>query len=180
MDKVHVHFPRANISSQHSSHRRFAHIYARDRPFVRSVLLRRGIPARDVDDLVQNVFVVLWQRLGGIVGDGDVRPWLYAVAVNLAKNYRCHSRWRREWFVGEMPDTARTAFNPEWVIDAYRCLARMWRRMRTKVREVFMRVVLEGQSLKEAAKALGKSPKTVHSQMRGLRRLGRPDGCIID
>jgi len=169
MDKVNPRLPRAKFSFQHFSHKRFTHIYARDRPFVRSVLLRFGIPVRDVDDLVQNVFVLLWQRIEGLVADQEIRPWLSTVAANLAKNYRRRSRYRKEWFVEELPDQALVSFNPEWLIDAYRCLARLWRRMRTKAREVFVRVAIDGQSQKEVAEALSVSPKTVHSRMRVVR-----------
>ncbi len=171
MEKVDARLPVAKFSTKDSPHKRFTRIYARDRPFVRSVLLRFGVPARDVDDLVQDVFVVVWRRLEGIVADREIRPWLYVVAANLAKNYRRLRRHHKEWSVGEIPDVVKVPFDPEWMIDAYRRLRRLMRRMRTKVREVFVRVSLAGQSVKDVAEVLLISPKTVHSRMRSMRRL---------
>jgi DNA-directed RNA polymerase specialized sigma24 family protein len=52
------------------------------------------------------------------------------------------------------------------MIDAYRRLRRLLQRMGTKVREVFVRVTMEGQTVKEVAEELHTSPKTVHSRMR--------------
>jgi RNA polymerase sigma-70 factor (ECF subfamily) len=174
MEKVHVRLSPAKFSTKDSPPKRFARIYARDRPFVRSVLLRFGVPRRDVEDLVQDVFVVVWRRLEGIVADGEIRPWLYTVASNLAKNYRRLARHQREWCVGEMPEVAMISFDPDWIIDAYRRLQRLMRRVDASAREVVVRIAVAGQSVNDVAAELCVSAKTVHSRMRVVReRLGR-------
>lgn len=169
MEKVDLCLPSAKFSSQHSSAKRFSRIYARDRLFVRSVLLKFGIPVRDVDDLVQNVFVVLWQRFDALANIDDLRSWLYVVALNLARNYRSrHGTWR-EWLVGEMPEQQVVLPDMELRLDAYRALMRMTLRMRANVREVFVQVVMEGQTQVEVARVMATSPKTVQSRMRVVR-----------
>lgn len=175
MDRVQLRFSQAKFSSQQFSHRRFARIYSRDSPFVRRVLMRFGIPSRDVDDLVHNVFVVLWKRLDEVEGDEEVRPWLYTVAVNLVRNYRRRHRYWRERFVEVMPEVMASGGNVdgnvEWVMDANWRLSRLWRRLGTKMREVFVRVFMEGRTAREVAEELGISVKTVESRVYGVRQL---------
>lgn len=172
MERVHPRPGSAKFSPKHSSsHKRFTRIYARDRPFVRSVLLRFGVPARDVDDEVQEVFAFAWQHIEQLVGELDLRPWLYTVAINRARNYRRLCRCRKVCFAGETPDLAMVEFDPEWMIDAYRCFARVMRRFSGKVREVFVRVAVEGQSVKAVAAQLRIPSKTAEARMRIARQM---------
>ncbi len=165
MDKVHLRLSPSKFSTNNSSSRRFSRIYARDSPFVRRVLLRFGIPSRDVDDLVQNVFVVLWQRLNEKVLHDELRPWLYAVAANVARNYRSSSRVRREQFVEVLPEGNGWWIDMEGMLDAWQSLARLWRRLRPKLREVFVRVMLGGEKVQQVARMLGISVKAIHARI---------------
>ena len=45
------------------------------------------VPARDVDDLVQDVFLTAYQRLGGLRDPGAFGGWLAAMARNRAVDY---------------------------------------------------------------------------------------------
>ena len=171
MDKVHVRRTPSKFSTNNSSSTCFTRIYARDSPFVRRVLLRFGIPSRDVDDLVQNVFVVMWQRLNENVLHGELRPWLYAVAANVARNYRSSSRVRKEQFVEVLPEGSGSRIDMEGMLDAWRSLARLLRRLREKLREVFVRVMLGGEKVQRTAEALGIPVKTVETRRRLVRQL---------
>lgn len=167
MERVHPRPGSAKFSPKHSSSaKRFTRIYARDRPFVRSVLLRFGVPARDVDDEVQEVFAFAWRHMEQLVGELDLRPWLYTVAINRARNYRRLCRCRKVCFAGDPPDLARLEVDPEGMIDAYRGFARVMRRFSGKVREVFVRVAVEGQSVKAVAAQLRIPSKTAEARMR--------------
>jgi len=170
MDRVHTRLSLANFSTQDSAaHDRFTRIYARDSPFVRSVLVRFGVPKRDVDDLMHEVFVAVWRHLEGIDAHREIRPWLYTVAANLTNNYRRLRRHHQESFVEEMPDGVTVSGDLDWVIDASRRLRRIMRQVGPKSCEVVLRVGMEGRSVQEVAAELGKSPKTVHLQMQSVR-----------
>jgi RNA polymerase sigma factor (sigma-70 family) len=174
MDKVNSRLPFAKFSTKQSAPgKRFTRIHARDRPFVRSVLLRFGVPARDVDDEVQEVFVALWQRFGVLSLDVDPRPWLYVVAANRAHNYRRLCRNTKERFVEDTPDVATAEIDPGWVMDAYRSFARLMRRLSKKLREVFVPVVLGGQSIKAVAASLRIPTKTAEARMQLAREVVR-------
>lgn len=53
---------------------------------LRRYVVRRADPA-SVDDVVAEVFLVLWRRLGDVPSD-DPLPWTYAVARNCLANSR--------------------------------------------------------------------------------------------
>src|SRR5687767_778414 len=55
-----------------------------------------GAPA-DVDDLVQEVFVVAAERLSTFRGEADVRTWLFAITRNVVRHRRrgAHRALRR-------------------------------------------------------------------------------------
>jgi RNA polymerase sigma factor (sigma-70 family) len=172
MDKVDARLPFAKFSTKQSAPgKRFTRIYARDRPFVRRVLQRFGVPARDAEDLVQEVFITLWQRFGVLILDVDPRPWLYAVAANRAHNYRRLCRCRKDCFMEDAPDLAATEFDPGWMMDAYRRFARIMRRLSKKLREVFVPVAIGGQSINEVAACLRIPVKTAQARMHLAREV---------
>ena len=135
--------------------------------FVRVVLLRRGVPDRDVEDLVQEVFLIAFRRWDSLVAE-QARPWLFVVAGFVASNYRNLARHRRESFSDEAPEGVIPGFDPE-SIDAVRTLGRVLGRLRPKVREVFVRYALRGQSIQEIAQALGIKLKTAYARLDAAR-----------
>ena len=46
-------------------------------------LVRRFVPTHeDADDVLQEVFIKLWQHLPSFRGDSDIYTWIYRIAVN--------------------------------------------------------------------------------------------------
>lgn len=62
-----------------------------ERP-VKAVIARIVLNAGDAEDLAQETFVRLWQQRGTFRAGAEFRPWLLAIAVNLARN---RLRWWR-------------------------------------------------------------------------------------
>ncbi len=62
-----------------------------ERP-VKALVGRIVLNARDADELAQDAFVRLWQHRDRWRPDSAFRPWLLAIAVNLARN---RLRWWR-------------------------------------------------------------------------------------
>jgi RNA polymerase sigma factor (sigma-70 family) len=170
METVHPRPSFAKFSTTQSAPaKRFTRIHARDRPFVRRVLLRFGVPARDVEDMVQEVFVILWQRFEGFILELDPRPWLYVVSIHRAMNYRRLARNTKERFTADALELATTEFDPGWLMDAYRSFERLLRRLSKKLREVFVPVALGGQSIKAVATCLRIPTKTAEARMHLAR-----------
>ena len=58
---------------------------------------RLGGPMIDVDDIVQEVFVVLHRRLFRFRRESSARTWLYGITTNIVHQQRRKAR-RRRWF----------------------------------------------------------------------------------
>ncbi|HTO04639.1 MAG TPA: sigma-70 family RNA polymerase sigma factor, partial [Opitutus sp.] len=81
-----------------------------ERP-VKAVIARMVLNAREADDLAQETFVRVWQQRAKFNATLSFRPWIFSIAVNLARN---RLRWWRsrpevaleEWT--DMPGDERT------------------------------------------------------------------------
>ena len=62
--------------------RAFEELYRTHLPRVHS-LVRRMTAGRDADELTQDVFVRVWQKLGTFRGDSSFATWLHRLAVNV-------------------------------------------------------------------------------------------------
>jgi RNA polymerase sigma-70 factor (ECF subfamily) len=52
-------------------------------------------PGADVDDVVQEVFLVVQRRLPEFRGEARVTTWLYEITLRVTKSWRRRVRWRR-------------------------------------------------------------------------------------
>ncbi len=123
------------------------------------------------EDIVQETLLRAWQHPEAIAGR-PARPWLFAVARNLAiDSYR--ARKARPHEVGEaalgaqtVPDDAERALESWAVADALTAL-------RPEHRRVLLETYYRGKSVAEAAAALGVPAGTVKSRtfyaLRALR-----------
>ena len=152
----------------------FARLYRECRGFVRSVLVKHGrVEAREVEDLVQEVFLVAWQRRACLVWGEQAQSWLYTVALYRAANHRKLARNRAETLSGELPEPAahpRTA----QAIDAARLLWKAIQKLGKKLAPVLVAYEMEGRSIPEIARALRIRLKTAYSRLQLARmRLAR-------
>lgn len=74
-----------------------------ERP-VKSVIARLVLNAREAEDLAQETFVRVWQQRIRFRPAAPFRPWIFAIAVNLARN---RLRWWRS-----RPEIALEAWTP--------------------------------------------------------------------
>jgi len=59
--------------------------------YLHRTVQRLGVRASDAEDLVQDVFVVMWRRWSDYQADRPLRPWMVGIANHLA----CRHRQRR-------------------------------------------------------------------------------------
>jgi RNA polymerase sigma-70 factor (ECF subfamily) len=62
-----------------------------------------GGPSIDVEDAVQEVFIVAHRRLAEFRGDAKVSTWLFRITQRVAKHQRRRARWRK-WLRGSAID----------------------------------------------------------------------------
>jgi RNA polymerase sigma-70 factor (ECF subfamily) len=161
----------ANPSLARVDSRRFRQIAAANLDFIWRCLRRMGIPNGDVDDAVQQVFLVVASKLDSIA-QGSERAFLFATASRIAANSR-RSVHRRDEAHHQMMQ-ADTLHDPsqEELTDQLRARALMdhvLAEMPDELRQVFVLFELEELSVAEVAELLGIPIGTVGSRLRRAR-----------
>jgi RNA polymerase sigma-70 factor (ECF subfamily) len=136
--------------------------------FVWRMLRRLGVHAADADDGAQQVFWVAARKIQLQASASDL-PFLLAIALRVAADYR-RARSRRREETLELPEAiAAHALNPEEHIERERALAladRLLESLPWDQRVVFVLFELEERSSEEIAALLEIPPGTVASRLR--------------
>jgi RNA polymerase sigma-70 factor, ECF subfamily len=140
-----------------------ARLYAGHVRMVHAILLGR-VPRRDVDDLVQDVFVAAFTRIGELRDPAAFGGWLAAIARNRATDYLRHARDQMplpDDLPGGDPIEAETLA----VLDVVRRLPEAYR-------ETLLMRLVEGMSGAEIAERSGLTPASVRVNLhRGMKML---------
>lgn len=130
-------------------------------------------PDSDLDDLVQQTFVHVHQRIHTFRGESSVTTWLHRVTVNVALD---HLRRRRRWFrldsVREQLPSPAEPEQPDETADRshkLRVLHQVLDRLKPKKRLVFVLYEIEGHTLEEIAELVDSSVNTVAARLRAAR-----------
>jgi RNA polymerase sigma-70 factor (ECF subfamily) len=156
-----------------------AHLGARElfvahATFVARFLARLGASPSDLDDLVQEVFLVA-HRHGGFTPDrGRATTWLAHIAMRVASTARRGLRRRRE----EHDEDALTAYpsrgaDPQRSLEVTESLARVERALTSlnlEQRAVFILFEVEGESCEAIALGLNVPLGTVYSRLHKARK----------
>lgn len=150
----------------------FGTLYERYARMIHGLLLAR-VPRADVDDLVQDVFLTAWNRLGGLRDPAAFGGWLSMIARNRAVDFHRQT--------GEPPlelpdDLAAHDATPERA-DAMKLLA-IVKALPEAYRETLVMRLVEGMTGPEIAARTGLTAASVrvnlHRGMKLLReKLGR-------
>jgi RNA polymerase sigma-70 factor (ECF subfamily) len=81
-----------------------AGLYDRHAVLVERWVRRLGGPACDVEDCVQEVFLIACRKLQGFTGDAKVTTWLFRVVRNVVRKQRRRARMRA-WLAALMRRT---------------------------------------------------------------------------
>ncbi|MFW5924765.1 MAG: sigma-70 family RNA polymerase sigma factor [Myxococcota bacterium] len=142
--------------------------------FVARFLWRLGVPAGDVDDCVQRVFLVAHRRGGYVPGAAQPRTWLAEIAARVASTANRGRRRRRE-HASDALDAAAAGprTDPERAFETRRAVDRVRRALGAlapEQRAVFVLYELEGEPCTAIATALGVPQNTVYSRLHRARR----------
>jgi RNA polymerase sigma factor (sigma-70 family) len=141
-------------------------------------ICRCGIPASEVEDLVQSVFLRAFQRLRGRAEANTVqnmRAWLCGIALRIVSEHRRWGRVRhiKQWLLCDvMGFGGKGPATPEELSDAHetqRMVGEILQRMSPKLREVLILRDIDDRDLDEVALMLGIPQNTVRSRIRLAR-----------
>lgn len=153
------------------STRAFEALYDRTSDRVYALCLRMSGDTDRAEELVQDVFVRVWEKLPTFRGDSRFTTWLHRLTVNLVlQDRRGRSRRRaREIESGDLERFGRAARRsmPGTRVDLERAIAAL----PDKAREVLVLRDVEGYKYAEIATMTGTSLGTVKAQIHRARRL---------
>lgn len=164
----------------------FERVYEDYFSFVWRSLLRLGVSQANVDDAVQDVFLVVHRRLSAFEGRSSLKTWIFCVAQRVAMNYR--RRERRAEALTPVPATLLDARSgPEQRAETARAAAFLnsfLAGLDDGKRAVFILMELEQLTAPETAAALAVNVNTVYSRLRAVRVAFREaalaDGRLVE
>jgi RNA polymerase sigma-70 factor, ECF subfamily len=160
----------------------FAQVYDENFRYVWRCLRSLGVPTAQLDDAVQEVFMVVQQKLETFDGAAPVRSWLYAIALRVARRVRRATALDARRFLrprddeesGDPCHETRIELSSDLRVDVEKSerLALARRALDTldeTKREVFVLACIEGMSAPELVGILGIPLNTVYSRLRAAR-----------
>ncbi len=142
--------------------------------YIASFLRRLGMPASEVDDLVQDVFLIAHKKGGFRPGEAQPRSWLSAIGVRLVQNKRrSFARNREDSNSLAMEFAEAKDVTPAERFELRRSLERVQRAldsMDVEHRATFILYELENESCQTIAELLEVPVGTVYSRLHKARK----------
>ncbi|MFN2385863.1 MAG: RNA polymerase sigma factor [Thermoanaerobaculia bacterium] len=141
----------------------FEKVYRRFAPVAHGILLAR-VPLAEVEDLVQDVFLIVYRRIGSLRDPSAFPGWLAAIARNRAVDFHRRST-RMEELTDEDASQEPERRESRGILAAIRELPEAYR-------EPLVLRLVEGLTGPEIAERTGLTPGSVRVNLhRGMQRL---------
>lgn len=150
----------------------FATIYDQHFAFVWRLAAMSRIPQAQLDDVVQETFLVIHRKLPTFEGRSSLRTWIASVTRTTAKEF---SRRKRHHMLGGAIDpdaAASTTLTPAEQLEAAaaaQLLDRFLDELPEEQREVFVLAEVEQMTANEIGAVLEMNPNTVRTRLRAAR-----------
>ena len=142
--------------------------------FVWCSLQRLGVRPADLEDALQEVFVVVHRKLGSFDGSSRLSTWLFGISMRVASAYRRKAYRRRERTVTDMEAAAGVSpgESPEEALAEQQARARLASvldELEPERRAIFVMFEIENIACPEIAEQLGLPIGTVYSRLGAAR-----------
>lgn len=169
-------FPRVDVSAAIAEPMpeppAFRTVYENEFDYVFHTLRRLGVPDRDLEDLLHEVFIAYYRGQASYDPRRPLKPWLFGIAFRVASDYRrrAHHRYEvpsehEERFASQAPgadEQVAARQRRELVMAALETLD-------LDRRAVFVMHDLDGHSMPEIADVLSVPLNTLYSRLRLAR-----------
>ncbi|HET6585484.1 MAG TPA: sigma-70 family RNA polymerase sigma factor [Nannocystaceae bacterium] len=149
----------------------FEELYRKHYGFVWRSVRRLGVSDPELDDVVQEVFVVVHRRLHEFEGRSAITTWLFGIAYRTVSDHRRKNaaRLRREAEAGSgrpptEPDQRLSRRQAVGVLDG------LLAELDDEKREVLVMADIVKMTANEIAEITGANPNTVSSRLRAARK----------
>ena len=150
----------------------FERLYHSYSPLVHGVLLAR-VPYGEVSDLVQDVFLTAFRKLGALRDPGRFGPWVAIIARNRAADFYRRTRQTEE-LRDELAQGAGQRAEAQEALEIIRSLPEAYR-------ETLVLRLVEGMTGPEIAERTGLRPASVRVNLhRGMKLLRQRLGVNAD
>jgi RNA polymerase sigma-70 factor (ECF subfamily) len=149
-------------------------LYRRHVGRVHALCLRMARSRSEADDLTQETFVRVWQRLASFRGESSFTTWLHRVTVNVVvAELRRRGRWRDRTADADAAEVAaaQPAFSAGGDLDLERAIAAL----SPQARLVFLLHDVEGYKHGEIAELTGLAVGTSKAHLHRARLLLREE-----
>jgi RNA polymerase sigma-70 factor, ECF subfamily len=148
----------------------FDEVYEAHVGFVWRVLRTMGVPEPQLEDAVQDVFVVVHRRLPEWQGRAAITTWLFAIARRVASSHRRRVAGDRTEPLQAEPLGGADTFAAVSQAQATATVMAILDKLDDSKRLVFVLVELEQLSVPEVAKMLDLNLNTTYSRLRLARQ----------
>jgi RNA polymerase sigma-70 factor (ECF subfamily) len=149
-------------------------VHDRHADFVWRTLQRLGVRSMDLEDQMQEVFIVAHRRLGSFNGSSALNTWLFGICLRVAAAHRRRAHVRRERAQSDAEDelALESGANPESAAierETRRELDELLGTIDLEKRAVFVMFEVEGLTTSEIASVMGTPVGTVYSRLAAAR-----------
>ncbi len=127
-----------------------------------------GVPEADLPDGSQEVFLVVYRRLGEFRGDASLTTWIYEICLNIGRARRRRAAARREDLGADVEEVAVPAGAD--VPETRRVVLALLERLPEEQRAVVVLHELEQLPMGEVASLVGCRVFTAYSRLRLARK----------
>jgi len=149
-----------------------AAVYRENAGFVWASLQRLGVRDADLEDVLQEVFVVVHKRLASFDGSSKMTTWLFGICMRVAANHRRRGFRRNETTVADIPESAGEA-TPEDDLtrrETRRRLEALLDELDLERRAVFVMFEIDELPCEDIAAMFGVPVGTIWSRLHAARK----------
>jgi RNA polymerase sigma-70 factor (ECF subfamily) len=156
----------------------FDNVYDDMVEYIWNTVCRMGVRGSDVDDVVQEVFVIVFRRLPEFEGRAQLKTWIFGIMVHVVQHhFRTHARKPGDRATEKGTEIQNLVANQDRGparelerTEALRVLDQLLLELDDAKRVVFVLAEIEQMTLAEIAQALAANVNTVSTRLRAARR----------
>ena len=156
----------------------FDNVYDDMVEYIWNTVCRMGVRGSDVDDVVQEVFVIVFRRLPEFEGRAQLKTWIFGIMVHVVQHhFRTHARKPGDRATDKGTEIQNLVANQDRGparelerTEALRVLDQLLLELDDAKRVVFVLAEIEQMTLAEIAQALAANVNTVSTRLRAARR----------